>query len=557
MFGSKTQPPVRQLQAELAAFSRSQAIIEFSLDGTILTANENFLRAMGYTLDEIRGKHHSLFVPPGERESAAYRQFWADLGRGEFRAEAFRRIAKGGREVWLQASYNPILDATGRPIKVIKLAVDVTKARLESAESAGQVEAIRRSQAVIEFGLDGKILTANENFLRTMGYTLAEIVGQHHSMFVTPADRDSPDYREFWEALGRGDYRSAEFKRVAKGGREVWLQATYNPILDPSGKPFKVVKFGTDVTEARLAAASDKGQIQAIHRSQAVIEFNLDGTIITANQNFLRALGYSQAEIVGRHHAMFVDPAERDSPDYRAFWAALGKGEFRSGEFKRISKGGGEIWLRATYNPILDLDGKPYKVVKFATDVTSQVDARMRFKELIESVAAAAHQLSGSITEISATMLRSQETASGAVQRVAAADGSAQRLNAATQAMGRVVDLIGKITQQINLLALNATIESARAGEAGRGFAVVANEVKNLANQAKGATEEIAKEINGMRAVSGDVVAALSAIKLAIDAVSGFVTSTAAAVEQQSTVTETISSNMQSAAEQAVRLWAA
>jgi methyl-accepting chemotaxis protein len=557
MFASKATQRVGELAAELAAISRSQAMIEFSLDGTIVTANENFLRVMGYTLAEIVGRHHAMFIPPGERESAAYRQFWADLGRGQFRAEAFRRIAKGGREVWLQASYNPILDGAGKPVRVVKLAADVTEARMEAADTAGQVQAIQRSQAVIEFGLDGRILTANENFLRVMGYALAEIVGQHHALFVPQADRDGPAYREFWAALGRGEFRAAEYKRIAKGGREVWLQATYNPILDPDGKPFKVVKFATDVTAARQEAANNKGQILAIHRSQAVIEFALDGTVLTANENFLRAMGYALAEIVGRHHAIFVPAAERERPEYRAFWAALGAGEFRAGEFRRIRKDGADIWLRGTYNAIYDLNGKPCKVVKLASDVTAQVAARERFNELIDSVAAASHELSSSITEISGTMLRSQETAASAVQRVAAADDSTQRLNAAAQAMGRVVDLISRITQQINLLALNATIESARAGEAGRGFAVVANEVKNLANQAKGATEEIAKEISAIRSVADDVVAALSAIKQAIDGVSAFVTSTAAAVEEQSTVTGTISANMQTAAEQAGRLWAA
>jgi methyl-accepting chemotaxis protein len=556
-FGTKSKARISELEAVLAAIGRSQAMIEFRLDGTIITANENFLRTVGYSLNEIAGQHHSLFMPPADRDSPAYRQFWAELGRGEYKSGVFKRVGKGGVEVWLQAAYNPILDTSGKPVKVIKLASDVTKASLEGSENAGQVQAIKRAQAVIEFDLTGRILTANENFLSTVGYMLSEIVGQHHSMFVPAADRESSAYREFWAALGRGEYRAGEFKRVAKGGRDIWLQATYNPIFSLDGKPFKVVKFASDITAGRIEAANAAGQIQAIHRTQAVIEFTLDGTIVTANENFLGAVGYSLAEIVGKHHSIFVDRAERDSADYRSFWAGLRSGEYRAGEFKRVAKNGSELYLRATYNPIFDLSGKPFKVVKFAVDVTGQVVAREKFNGLIENVAAATHQLSASITEISSTMVRSQETASSAVQRVAAADDSTQRLNAAAQTMGRVVDLISNITQQINLLALNATIESARAGEAGRGFAVVANEVKSLANQAKGATEEIAKEINGIRSVSGDVVSALSSIKQAIDSVSAFVTSTAAAVEEQSAVTETISGNIQNAAEQAGRLWAA
>ena len=557
MFTAKATRKAQDLEAELATISRSQAIIYFALDGTILSANENFLKTMGYTLDEIVGKHHSLFLSVGEKDSAEYKKFWAELGGGAFHTKVFKRFAKGGREIWLQASYNPVLDADGKPHKVVKIATDVTGAVQDSADKAGQVEAIRRSQAVIEFDLDGKILGANDIFLQVMGYSLPEIVGQHHGIFVPATDRDTPAYREFWAGLVRGEYRKAEFKRIAKNGQEVWLQASYNPILNGDGKPFKVVKFCTDVTAARIESANNKGQIQAISRSQAVIEFGLDGTVLTANQNFLDAMGYTLSEIAGHHHRMFMIAAERDSPEYRAFWTALSAGEFREGEFKRVRKDGAEMWLRAIYNPIYDLNNKPFKVVKFATDVTSQVVARLQFGELIETVAAAAHQLSASITEISGTMVRSQQTANSAVDRVATADQSAQRLSAAAQAMGRVVDLINNIAGQINLLALNATIEAARAGEAGRGFAVVATEVKNLANQARGATEEIIKEIDGIRTVSGDVVESLSAIKQAIDSVSEFVTSTTAAVEEQSAVTESISANMQSAAQRAGNLWAA
>jgi methyl-accepting chemotaxis protein len=557
MFGSKASLHARDLQAELAAIGRSQAMIEFATDGTILTANDNFLATMGYALAEIQGKHHGLFMPPGERDGAAYRGFWAELGRGEPKSGLFRRIARDQHEVWLQATYNPVLDASGRPCKVIKIAADVTRACMENADALGQVQAIHRAQAVVEFDLTGRILTANANFLSVMGYSLAEITGQHHRMFVTPEDRDQPAYQSFWAALGRGEYRAGEFKRLAKGGREVWLQATYNPILDPAGKPTKVVKFGSDVTAARLDMANVNGQITALHRAQAVIEFDMDATVLTANANFLNSVGYSLQEIVGRKHEMFLDPADRGTADYHAFWAALRAGEFRGGEFKRRAKDGGDLWLRATYNPIFDLNGKPFKVVKFATDVTRQVAGREQFNRMIDDVAAAAGELSSSITEISSTMLRSQEQAARAVQRVAAADDATQRLNAAAQTMGRVVDLISNITQQINLLALNATIEAARAGEAGRGFAVVANEVKGLANQAKGATEEITREIDGVRNVASDVVDGLASIKGAIDSVSAFVTSTAAAVEEQSAVTETISGTIRNAAAQASGLWAA
>ncbi len=550
MFNWQGKASLQNALAQAAAINKSQAVIEFNLDGTIITANQNFLSALGYSLAEIKGKHHSMFVEPAVRDSNDYREFWAKLNRGEFQAAQYKRIAKGGREVWIQASYNPIFDAKGKPIRVIKFATDITAQKIQGMEDAGKIAAISRAQAMIEFNMDGTIVTANENFLNAMGYSLAEVQGKHHSMFVTPADRDSGAYREFWATLNRGAYQAAEYKRVGKGGKEVWILATYNPILDEAGKPFKVVKFATDVTAQKLNAADSNGQIAAIGKSQAVIEFNMDGTIRNANPNFLNAMGYTLSEVQGRHHSMFVEADERNSNAYREFWETLNRGQYKAAEYKRIAKGGREVWIQASYNPILDLNGKPFKVVKYATDITAQAVARQkaeRARGLIESVAAGSEEMSASIREISQTMTKSKETSAMATARVEAADQQALKLNAAAQAMSGIVQLIGDITGQINLLALNATIESARAGEAGRGFAVVASEVKNLANQAKHATDTISGEIEALNNVAGDVVSSLVAIKTAIGSVNEFIASTAAAVEEQSIVTGDMSSNMQRA----------
>jgi methyl-accepting chemotaxis protein len=554
MFLWRNNAAAQNALAQLAAIGESQAVIEFNMDGTIITANENFLKTLGYSLPEIEGKHHSMFVEESERASAAYREFWARLNRGEYQAAEYKRIGKGGKEVWIEASYNPIRDANGKPSKVVKFATEITEKKIRSMEDTGKIDAILRAQAVIEFKVDGTIVTANENFLATMGYSLAEIQGKHHSMFVEPAMRESAEYREFWARLNRGEYSAAEYKRIGKGGKEIWILASYNPILDENQKPFKVIKFATDVTGQKLSTADLAGQIAAIGKSQAVIEFNMDGMIIGANSNFLDAVGYTLDEIQGRHHSIFVEPAERDSAAYRAFWSALNRGEYQAAEYKRIGKGGREVWIQASYNPILDLNGKPYKVTKYATDTTTQVIARMkseRVRGMMESVAAGAEELNASVREISEAMVKSKNTASDAVQRVEMADEQAKRLNSAAESMSGIVEIIGSITGQINLLALNATIESARAGEAGRGFAVVAAEVKNLANQAKQATDKITGEIGSLNGISSEVVEALNSIKGAIQNVSEYVTSTAAAVEEQSTVTAEMSSSMQRAATEA------
>lgn len=546
----------RETSPKLKALDRSQAVIEFKPDGTILTANENFLATVGYSLAEIQGRHHSLFVDAAEREGAEYRDFWASLAKGEFRRAEYKRIGKGGREIWLQASYNPVLGRNGRTVSVVKVATDITVEKLRTADNLSQIEAIGRSQGVIEFALDGTILTANANFLDLVGYSLAEVTGQHHRMFVDPNERDGAPYRAFWEALGRGTFQAGEFRRLGQGGREIWLQANYNPIYDPSGKPTKVVKFASDITEAKRQSADLRGQVEAIGRSQSVIQFDLDGYVLDANPNFLNVLGYRLSEIQGQHHRMFVDPDHAASPEYQAFWADLRRGEFQSGIFRRLGAGGREAWIQASYNPIFDPNGRPLKVVKYASDITVRMRAQIEAARAstqtlmnVQTVAAAAEELNASIGEIAGSLTRSRQEVDEMDSRAQRADRSTGALADAARSMTDIVQLIQGVGGQINLLALNATIEAARAGEAGRGFAVVAGEVKNLSNQVTGATARIAEDIKAMQSISGDVVEALAAIGQSLDAVRGFVTGVASAVEEQSAVTSEISASMQTAAQ--------
>jgi methyl-accepting chemotaxis protein len=277
--------------AILAALGETFGIIEFNPDGVIVNANPNFLSLMGYSLNEIKGKHHSIFLDDVTRNSAAYQNFWRDMGTGKKReAGQFKRIAKGGREVWIHGSYNPVLDRHGKVIRVVKVASDVTAARNRSVDEQGQLLALRRSQAVISFDPDGNILDANDNFLNVMGYKLQEIKGLHHSMFVPANDVSSPGYNQFWAQLRAGQYAQAEFARVAKGGRRIYIQATYNPVLDSEGKVVKVVKFATDVTE----------QVEARHRKEETLEAvqKYLGDIVTAveqsNQQAVSAAAASQ-----------------------------------------------------------------------------------------------------------------------------------------------------------------------------------------------------------------------------------------------------------------------
>ncbi len=387
----KVRSPEEKLNAadsagQLQAISKAQGVIEFSLDGTILKVNENFAAATGYAVSEMVGQHQSMFVEIGTRTSEQYRQFWQKLGAGEFDAGQYKRVGKGGRELWLQASYNPIFDNDGKPFKVVKYATEITEAKLHDADYKGQLNAISKAQGVIEFSLDGNILKVNDNFAAVTGYSVDEIVGQHHSMFIEPGLRSSTDYKSFWQDLSLGHFRAGQFQRIGKDGKKIWLQASYNPILDWNGKPFKVVKYASDISQQKEMEALLEGQLTAIGQSLGVIAFTPDGKVIEVNQNFLDFLGYSEKEAIGQHHSVFVQADYKVSPEYLEFWQKLKQGELQKGVYKRLGKGGKEVWIQASYNPIKDVNGNVVKVVKFATDITSEKTKAVDFEGQLNAI---------------------------------------------------------------------------------------------------------------------------------------------------------------------------
>ncbi|WP_428245810.1 methyl-accepting chemotaxis protein [Ferrovibrio sp.] len=499
--------------AQIAAINRSFAVIEFTLDGIILTANENFLAAMGYSLEEVKGKHHSIFVEPGYRNSAEYQAFWAKLGRGEYDAAQYKRVAKGGREVWIQASYNPIVDAKGRAYKVVKFATDITVQKQRDAEYEGQLSAIQKSQAVIEFTLDGTILKANENFLGAMGYTLEEVQGKHHSIFVEPEFHGSAEYKAFWAKLGRGEYDASQYRRIAKGGREVWIQASYNPIMDASGRPYKVVKYATDIT----------AQIKSAQMTQAAV----------------RQVGRA-VEAAKAHDLTQRIPLEG-----------------KSGEIQTLCSG---------VNDLLDTMAGIIGTIREASAAIAAASGEISagsqdLAQRTESQAASLEETAASMHEVTSTVRQNAQNAQAANHLAGAARETADKggriVADAVQAMGRIEDsaqkiaeimgLIDEIAFQTNLLALNASVEAARAGEAGKGFAVVAQEVRSLAQRSASASKDIKRLIqqsNTEVKTGSDLVnnagTALAEIVGAIKKVSDIVAEITAASSEQSSSLEQI-----------------
>lgn len=491
----------------LRALDRSLAIIEFDPHGKILRANENFCAAIGYSAEELRGRHHSILVDPAYAKSEQYSAFWLKLQRGEFESREYKRIGKGGKEIWIQASYNPVLGRGGKVIRVIKVSTVVTDAKLRNAEFEAKVNAVSRAQAMIEFDPFGKVLTANENFLAALGYTLQDVVGQHHRMFIEPEVAASVEYQKFWTRLNSGEFLAAEYKRLGKNGRPVWLEASYNPIFDLNGKVVKIVKFATDVSgRVQSVSAVEEGMAELSKRKLAYrITGEFQPKFQSLKENFNSSL------------ALLQDAVAQVAEIASSIRAGVGD----------ISSAAGDLSKR-TEHQAASLEESAAALDQITATVRKSAETADEARRL------AAHARDGAE--------RSSSVVHGAVSAMAGIEESSRHI-------GNIIGVIDEIAFQTNLLALNAGVEAARAGDAGRGFAVVATEVRALAQRSADAAKEIKALISnssqqvevGVKLVreTGQV---LSTIAESVTRLNDLIGEIAASAQEQSTSLQQVNS---------------
>ena len=369
----------KQLLNEVAEFralkteiNKARCVLELNADGMITNINANLLVSLGYSDNELTQQHHRMLISRVDSTSVIYQDFWANLTKGQAQTGKFKLLDKQQQEKWFQGYYAPVLNQQKQLIKVVAYLTDISQDMVKVSDAASEEAAINQTFGVMVCDMQGNILECNDLFVKPLGYQKDELVGHHVSVFLPANLAQSADYKKMWAALNQGELCNREIKRISKNGTEYWFKSTYVPILDATGKANKVIVYSFCITAEKLKAAENESQLTSISRTQGVIEFDLNGNILKANDNFINVVGYSREEIIGKHHSMFVDTEYKQSPEYKAFWDKLKRGEYEISIYKRIGKNNKEIWLQASYNPIHDMNGNLTKVIKYASDITER-----------------------------------------------------------------------------------------------------------------------------------------------------------------------------------------
>lgn len=363
---------VAEFSALKSEINKARAVVELNDKGEISHVNENLCHSLKYAANELVGKHHRVLLAGVDTEKPEYEQFWSALGSGKSQVDSFKLINKEGKDVWFQGYYAPVMQGN-QLRKVVAYLTDITADKLRNIILQEEEHALNQCFGVMECDLQGHILECNDVFLTPLQFSREEVIGKHVSMLLKASTAQSDQYKQMWETLNKGQNAKLEICRVAKSGKEYWFSSSYVPIPDASGQLAKVKVYSYCITEEKQRELDFQGKVAAINKVQAVIEFDLSGNILYANDNFLTLTEYSLGEVVGKHHSILVSERYKNSPEYKTFWEKLGRGEHDEGVYHRYSKHGKDLWLQASYNPILGLDGKPIKVVKYATDITKAV----------------------------------------------------------------------------------------------------------------------------------------------------------------------------------------
>lgn len=368
---------LEELKVRASITDTTSIVSDANLKGDILSVNQKYIEVSKYSREELIGQPHSITRHP-DMPKEVFKEMWSTIGRGKIFRGIIKNRAKDGTPYYVDACVAPVLDKRGKPRKYIGVRYDITEQEIERHNMKGIFDGINASFAYIEFDTEGKVITANKNFLDLMEYQLDDVVGKHHRTFVDSTFANSGEYIQFWNDLAAGKSQTDTFKRVTRSGKGVYIQATYSPIKDEMGRVFKIAKIATDVTREKLEVV---GQLDAISKAQAAIEFSMDGKITAVNDNFLEMFGYTSNEIIGQHHSLMLDAAGKNSSEFKEFWERLNRGEQNNGQYKYIGKNGKEIWIQGFSSPLMDLNRQPFKVVMYASDITQQVTA----KQMLES----------------------------------------------------------------------------------------------------------------------------------------------------------------------------